>query len=198
MAMLLIPAANSLTVSSRHAGGSRKGGRLTVGNEYRYIYDGYLFFDTSGIPNYIALLSAVLVLFKLDGFYDCSAVSFAVCPLLKQFSPFTTSGNACPAADDPELARDFFPFTHDAAVEIDITPIVEKWMTNSLINRGLVIKGNDHDPCLVCYASFGSAYSRDRSLIPLLRVMYRQGPYINFLTQNAIEYSAAIFPPRGR
>jgi hypothetical protein len=196
MAAINVLASKSLTVSNKNPTGNKKDRTITVGNDCKYHYYSYLFFDTSIIPNYIALLSATLLLFKVSDFFNCNAETFTVYPLLKQFSSFTTDEDNCSIDTDPALKRDFFPFTSDVAIEMDITPLVDKWINNSLVNRGIVIKGNNPTPYFSSYTSFGSAYSKDNSLIPFIRVTYKQGPYISLLSKADIEYSATVLPVR--
>ncbi|MDU4962084.1 MAG: DNRLRE domain-containing protein [Sporomusaceae bacterium] len=197
MAMLLLPALDSLTISNRNAGSNRRGKRLTVGRERGYIYESYLFFDTSAVPRQISLLAAALLLFKLNDFYDDSGAAFAVYPLAKSFSPLTTFANACPIVQDPELKAIFAPFRQDAVIEVDITKIAAAWLENRTINRGLAISSDDTAAIFSCRTAFGSAYSKDRSLIPRLRLLYRAGPCINFLEPDAISCSTVVLaPPR--
>jgi hypothetical protein len=194
MSVINISASKSLTVSNKISGGSINDKKIIVGNECKAIYYSYLFFDTSVIPNCISLLSAQLVLFKITDFFSCTAEKFSVYPLLKQFSSFTTYENSCPIDLDPALRQDFFPFISDVAIEIDITTMVDKWINNTLVNRGIVIKGNNTNPYLSCSTSFGSAYSKDNTLIPFIRVAIKQGPCICFLPKSDITYTANVFP----
>lgn len=198
MAIINIPASKSLTISNKTSSRNIKNKKIVVGNEYKCVYYSYLFFDTSLIPNCLSIVSATLLLFKVSDFFNCTAKKFSVYPLLKQFSSFTTYENNCPGDLDPALKRDFFPFTSDVAVEVDITTIVDKWLNNTLVNRGIVIKGKNTNPYLSCYTSFGSAYSKDTTLIPSIRVVFKQGPCICLLPKSDISYTATVFPSSRR
>ncbi|MEL7633021.1 MULTISPECIES: DNRLRE domain-containing protein [Sporomusa] len=196
MSVINILASKSLTVSTRRSRRGMKGKKIIVGNKRKCNYFSYLFFDTSAIPNSLSLLSAKLVLFKLCDFFSCTAVTFSVYPLLDQFSSYTTYDKDCSVSLDPTLKQDFFPFTCEAAIEIDITTIVDMWLKNTLVNRGIVIKGNNthYPPC--CYTSFGSAYSADNTVIPFIRAAFAQGPCLCFLPNSDITYTAKVFPAK--
>lgn len=194
MSVINILASKSLTICNRRRHRGMKGKKIIVGNKRKRNYCSYLFFDTSAIPNNSSLLSAKLVLFKLCDFFQCAAVKFSVYPLLEQISSYTTYDNDCPICLDPTLKQDFFPFTCDVAIEIDITTIVDMWIKNTLVNRGLVITGNNPDPAYYCYTSFGSAYSKDNTVIPFIRATFAQGPCLCFLPKSDITYRARVFP----
>jgi hypothetical protein len=185
MAIINLPAVQSLTLSSKIPNKNIKKRKIIVGTKGKYVYYSYLFFDLDRVPGNIKILSAVLVLFKLNQFFYCSTPKFAVYPLLKQFSPCTTYANACPVDPNPELAGHFSPFTCDVAIEVDITNLFNKWTSNSLVNRGLAIMeerdagGSDTFNCTF----FGSAYCKYCALIPFIRVYFRSDPCICWLPQ---------------
>ena len=188
-----IPATKSQTVSNKSSVGKIKD-KILVGNDYKCIYYSYLFFDTAIIPSHASVISAALILFKVSDFFNCATKKFSVYPSIKQFSSYTTYENDCPVDLDPALKKDFFPFTSDVAVEIDIKAIVEKWINNTLVNRGIVIKSEHSKPYLSCYTAFGSAYSKDTTLIPIIRVVLKEGACIDWLPKADITYTAAVFP----
>ena len=194
MSVINILASKSLTVSTRRLRRGMGDKRIIVGNKRKCNYCSYLFFDTSAIPNSLSLLSAKLVLFKLCDFFSCTAVTFSVYPLLEQFSSYTTYDKDCSVSLDPALKQDFFPFTCEAAIEIDITVIVDMWLKNTLVNRGIVIKSNNtqYPPC--CYTAFGSAYSADNTVIPFIRAAFVPGPCLCFLPKSDITYTAKVLP----
>lgn len=189
MGVISVPASKSLTLSNKIPNGNIRDKKIIVGWEGKCVYYSYLFFDTSIIPSDVLLLSATLVLFKIDDFFESLTPNFYICPLLKQFSSFTTYENDCPIDLNPTLKKDFLPFTRDVAIEVDITTLFYKWLSNTLVNRGIVIKANYINPHL-CQTSFGSAYSRDNTLIPFIRVHFKQGPYLSNIT-----YTATVIPP---
>lgn len=197
MPVINILASKSLTLSNKVPTGNIQDKKIIVGSENKYTYYSYLFFDTSTIPGDIVLLSATLVLFKFADFFNSPTQKFSVYPLLKQFSSFTTYENSCPIDLDPTLKQEFLPFTNDVAIEVNITTLFDKWLTNTLINRGIAIKdGTYTKPCILSHTCFGSAYSKDNMLIPFIRVHFRQNPCGCFLPQ-PLSYTAAVMsPPR--
>lgn len=195
MAVINIPASKSLTLSNKVATGNIQDKKIIVGSESKYTYYSYLFFDTSIVPSDIVLLSAMLVLFKVADFFNSPTQRFAVYPLLKQFSSFTTYENSCPIDLDPTLKQEFLPFTNDVAIEVNITTLFHKWITNTLVNRGIAIKdGTYTKPCILSHTCFGSAYCKDNMLIPFIRVHFRQNPCGCFLPQ-PLSYTASVMPP---
>jgi hypothetical protein len=169
MQVINIPASKSMTLSNKSSGRNIKDKKITVGNYRKCTFFSYLFFDASIISSCASLLSATLILFKIADFFNFPSQKFSVYPSLQQVSSFTT----CPIELDPELKQDFSPFTCDVAIEVDITSIFAKWINNTLINRGIVIIGNNNYPSLSCFTSFGSAYSKDITLIPFIRVGFK-------------------------
>jgi hypothetical protein len=72
-----------------------------------------------------------------------------------------------------KLAVKFYPLNKEAAVQIDITAIVNKWLDSSLPNYGLAIMGHRVKPKASGCVSWGSAYSNDNTLIPIIDVNYK-------------------------
>ena len=190
MAVINIPASKRLTISNKPSCCRTKDNKITIGNDGGKFYHSYLFFDTSCIPNCILILSATLVLFKLADFFDYPFQKFTVYPLVKEISSCSTYESSCHLDRDPVFKQDFRPFTRDVAIEIDITPIVTEWVNNTLANRGIMIKDTNTNPSITCYTSFGSAYSKDNTLIPFIRIEIKQGPCICFLPQSNLTYTA--------
>lgn len=178
MPLINIPASKSLTISNNISYRPIKKEFIVVGKCKKTCYYSYIFFDTSSITNYMILLSAKLVLFKVADFINKDSVKFSIYPLCSYFSSFTTCKNAC--AIDPTLKHDFKPFTKNVVIEIDITDIAYKWLNDTLPNKGLLIKGISTTNNL-SFTAFGSAYNKDNTLIPFMS--------INFLNQYP------IFPP---
>lgn len=195
MAVINIPASKSLTLSNRFPTGNMRNKKIMVGNERKDTYYSYLFFDISRIPSNIVLVSAVLVLFKVADFFAYPTKKFAVYPLLKQFSSFTTYENNCPVDLNPALKQEFLPFTKDVAIEIDITPLFHQWLSNTLVNNGIVIKdGSYRKPCIWGHTCFGSAYNKDNTLIPFIRVNFRQNSCCWLLPKDHLSYTATVLP----
>lgn len=161
-------------------------------------YASYLYFDTSPIPDRIKNLTAELVLFKLNDFFYKEAC-FTIYPLLDYFSSFTTSEN--PPGFDKSSKVEFNPFTNKVASEIDLSKIVNKWVDNSLVNKGIVLSGNS---VIKAVARFGSAFINDITLAPFLRVSFEEskssegiklsGP----ISVNSEDIQAEIVYPSGK
>lgn len=195
MAIISIPASKSLTISNKIPDGNIKDKKIIVGTEGKYIYYSYLYFDLSAIPSNILLLSATLVLFKAADFFSSSLQKFAVYPLLKQFSTFTTYENDCPIDSDQDVVQEFFPFTKDVAIEVNITAMVNNWVKNISVNRGIAIKKtNCSNPYVLNCTSFGSAYSKDNTLMPYLRLSFTQD---YFFPLHTLSYSATVIGSSG-
>lgn len=171
---IIIYASKSLTIRKKHCNSIKEdplafdNDSIVVGNNRYNNYVSYLYFDTSPIPDGIENLTAELVLFKLSDF-SYKDICFAVCPLVDYFSSITTSEN--PPGVDMSSKLEFNPFTNKVALEIDLSDIVNKWANNSLINKGIVLSGNNVRKAV---ARFGSAFINDVTLVPFLRVSFEE------------------------
>ncbi|MBP2650684.1 MAG: hypothetical protein H6Q74_1509 [Firmicutes bacterium] len=192
MAVINVPASKSLTLSNKFPGSNIKDKKIMVGWEGKYNYYSYLFFDIGIIPINISLVSASLVLFKVADFFNSPVPVFNIYPLLKPFSSFTTYENACPIDLDPALEQEFLPFTQDVAIEINITVLLDKWLNNTLKNNGIDIRGKYTEPYPIGYTYFGSAYSKDNTLIPFIRVAFTPKPWIWYLPTSQITYTTQL------
>ncbi|MBP2644565.1 MAG: hypothetical protein H6Q75_5 [Firmicutes bacterium] len=194
MAVINIPASKSLTLASKIPNGNIKEDKIIVGREGKCNYLSYLYFDLTSIPgSVVELLSATLVLFKTADFLTAPTPVFSIYPLLKQFSSYTTYNNECPIDLEPSLKCDFLPFTHNVAIEIDVTNIVNRWNCNRLANRGIVIKESYAKPYQTGHTSFGSAYNKDNMLIPFLRVKVKEIWW--WLLPPNLTYTTRVIPP---
>lgn len=186
MAVIHLPAIKSLTLSNKLPAGNIQKRVIVIGNKRKRTYYSYLYFDTNMIPSNIALLSATLVLFRAAHFTYCSQPEFVIYPLLKEFSSFTTYLHDCPI--DPVLGQAFSPSVNDAAIEVDITVLVNKWLDNSLINKGIAIKPITEEPGR---AFWGSAYCKNKTLIPFIRIIYKHD-HCYCLPISKITYNATV------
>lgn len=193
MSVINITASKSLTISNNISCGAIKRDFIVVGKCKKTHYYSYIFFDTSSLPNYMILLSAKLVLFKVADFINNDSIKFSVYPLCNYFSSFTTCKNACKI--NPILKHDFKPFTEKAVVEVDITDIVYKWIEGSLTNKGILIKDTSTKNHSI-FTGFGSAYSKDNTLRPFISIkflnQYHMFPQLDF----PIKYSVSVIPER--
>ncbi len=171
---IIIYGSKSLTITKKHCNSIKDdplafdNDSIVIGNNMYNKYVSYLYFDTSPIPAGIKNLTAELVLFKLNDFFY-KEVWFSIYPLLDYFSSFTTSEN--PPRFHKSSKVEFNPFTNKVALEIDLSDIVNKWVNNSLINKGLVLSGNS---AIEAVARFGSAFINDVTLVPFLRVSFEE------------------------
>lgn len=173
MRNIIIPASKSLTISNKFPNKNINNETISVGNDGRYYYHSYLFFDTTAIPDNILIHSAKIVLFKIEDFHNHNNVIFSLYPLLDYFSTFTTYTNH--PRVNTNFKNTFSPFTSNIYVEIDITDIVIMWSSNTLINKGLFLVGDFTVPYLT---SFGSALNKDNYLTPFLRISFKESPPI--------------------
>lgn len=170
MASLRIPATKSLTICDKIPSKDINDEFILVGNEYKNLYTSYLFFNTSNIPDNILLLSAELVLFKSNHFFENENRKFYIHPLKKYFSDYTTYKN------QPELERtlkvEFKPNTKDVSVEIDITKILKHWIKNPNSNKGISISVEDYKDSTV--NAFCSSLNKDCYSRPFIILSYKQ------------------------
>lgn len=192
MSVTNILATKSLTLSDKFPLRNIKGKKILVGNKGKYSYMSYLFFNTDAIPSNISLSSATLVLFKIDKLPKVN--QFAIYPLLKDFCSLTTYADCCPA--NPALKQGFITFACDTVVEINITPLFNKWISGHLINRGIAILEEQCNAMMSSYASFGSAYSKDKTLIPYIRVIYEKEACLPCFPIPNMSYTATVLPSR--
>lgn len=190
MAVTNILATKSLTLSDKTPLRNIKGNKIFVGTRGKYNYTSYLFFNTDAIPSNISLLSATLILFKVDS--SLNTKQFAIYPLLKEFCSLTTYVNGCPI--NPTLKQKFVTFAYDITVEIDITYLVYKWINNFLINRGIAIIEEKYNAKTSSYTAFGSAYGKDKTLIPYIRVIYKHEACLPCFPIPNISYTATVIP----
>lgn len=172
MAVVNVPASKSLTLSSKTPLKNIKQNKIFIGGQGRYVYYSYLFFNIDMIPGNISLLAANLVLFKTGKLQETRR--FAIYPLLQEFCSLTTYLHSCPFEVCPALRRTFNVSAKDIVVETDITGLFGKWLDNTLVNRGIAIIEENFNFKTTGRASFGSAYSKDKTLIPYIRVMYKE------------------------
>ena len=174
MKNIIIPASKSLTISNKFPNENINNSIIRVGNDGTYYYHGYLFFDTSPIPDNILIYSAEIVLFKTKDFFDCNHTTFSLYPLLDYFSTFTTYANH--PRVNMNFKNNFSPFTSNICVEIDMTNIVSMWSSNTLINKGLFLVGDFTKTSLT---SFASALNKENYLVPFLRICFKELPTID-------------------
>jgi hypothetical protein len=163
-----IIATKSITISSRFPNKTLNEEKvIIVGSKNKYIYYSFLFFDLSMIQS-ASIKSATLVLFKTDDYLLLPKSEFYIMPLLNPFSSFTTYNNRKSINVDKDLAVNFCPFVQDVSVQVDITAIVNNWLTHKLPNCGLVL--GKHKSPYNEYIFGGSAYSKDNTIIPFINI----------------------------
>lgn len=191
MVTVSIPASRSLTLSSKIPQGNINGPEILVGTDGACNYYSYLYFDLSTIPHDIELLSAELVLFKTADFFHSSLPKFTLRPLLKLFSSYSTYENPCPVDFNPALKQEFRPFTQNVAVEINITPLIAQWLRDTPDNRGIVIQKEKCSESfllnLLGHTRFGSAFNKERMLVPFTRITYKYEFCVPNITYKAVQ-----------
>ena len=165
MPSILIPATKSLTVTNKFPDENINEDSIIVGNDEMYSYISYLFFDISAIPSNIRILTAELVLFKMNNFYENSKKIFSIYPLKDYFSTYTTFNNRPKV--NVTMKRDFYPIITNVAVTVNVTYFVSLWINNKLNNTGfsIITKNNS------IIAEFGSSKSKDTYLVPFIKVV---------------------------
>lgn len=170
MASIIISATKSLTITDRFPDKNLNEDTIAIGSDGEYKYYSYLFFDISSIPCDASIYNSELVLFKTDNFYNDNSKKFSINPLGDYFSTYTTYDN------HPEVEYtpiNFYPLTSKVSVSINITPIVSLWVKNRLINKGIILYGNEQDPLI----KFGSSKQEDKYLIPFIRISCEHDNY---------------------
>jgi hypothetical protein len=164
LSSILISATKSLTVTNKSPNENINEDNITVGYDGKYKYISYLYFDISSIPTNVTVLSAELVLFKTNDFYNDIKKEFLIYPLSDYFSTYTTFNNS--PKINTMIKKAFYPLTSKVAVTVNLTYIVSLWLKNKIINKGISLL--DKDNCTI--AEFGSAISKDSYLIPYINV----------------------------
>lgn len=140
---------------------------IIVGNEAKYNYYSYIFFNTSAIPTNSIINRADLVLFKTDNFYEDYNKLFGACSISDYFSTYTTYSNRPNIID--VVTSKFYPLTSQAAVSINVSKIVSLWNINPYMNIGGMMLYSKSKG-VIC--KFGSAISKNKYLIPFLKIYY--------------------------
>jgi hypothetical protein len=167
---VLIPATKSLTVSNKIPNGNINNDTIIVGSDGNFVYHSYLFFDISAIPKDTPILSAELVLFKTNSFYNSREV-FYISPLSDHFSTYTTFNNR-PFVNTVIKGGCFYPITTKVAVTANLTYFVSYWLKNKQATPSVMLYGRENN----LIASFGSAISSDPYLIPFINVSFSPPP----------------------
>ena len=167
LASILIPATKSLTVSNRLPNENINEDTIIVGNDGKYDYISYLFFDISAIPSNVSISSAELVLFKTNNFYNDSKKEFSIYPLSEYFSTYTTFNNRPKV--NTIIKKKFYPITSNVAVTVNLTYFVSLWLDNKLMNTGIALMDKNNS----ILAEFGSSISKDSYLIPFIKVVVK-------------------------
>jgi len=165
LASILIPATKSLTVTNRLPNENINEDIIVVGNDGKYDYISYLFFDISAIPSNVSIRSAELVLFKTNSFYNDSRKEFFIYPLNDYFSTYTTFNNRPKV--NTIMKKKFYPITSNIAVTANLANLVSLWLDNKLTNTGIALMDKSNS----VLAEFGSSISKDSYLIPFIKVV---------------------------
>lgn len=164
MASIIIPASKSLTVINKLPNQNINSNFIKVGCKEKFNYISYLYFDISSIPDNSKILSAELVLFKTNNFYDDKSKRITIYQLKDYFSSYTTYNNR--PSIDSHIKKAFCPFTSDVAITIDIKKFVVLWIKDGSICTGIMLEGESG--CKV--TELGSSKSNDSYIIPFIKV----------------------------
>lgn len=118
-----------------------------------------------------SLQQARLILFKRPAsskFLKCSTHSinspYLLCPLKEYYTSYSYTQTPIPNYDNSVCV---YPDSNTASVEIDITTLVQGWLTGTIENKGLLLMGYKNSQPSI----YGSLYS-DTSLIPFIRLNF--------------------------
>lgn len=166
MASLIIPGDKSITISNEMYYTTKKNEFIFIEDIHENINKSYLFFNINTIPENVLISSAELVLFKSS--YDMQTNTLInIYPLKDDFSTYTTYKT------QPGIYSSYKKTgkvsTNKISVEIDIMDIVIAWLDGTIINKGLVIEGDEGVTPLL---RFGSTFISDEYLVPILRIVY--------------------------
>lgn len=196
MAVIDIYGLKSLTVTSEMANTNINSRTIYIGN--RYVGEkfkahciSYLYFDMSTIPADIELLSAQLVLFRIEPYTMESQGDEIgrIYPLIDYFSSYTSYVNK-PRYNDA-LEVNFLVKQDRIYIEADLMPIVLNWIKGAVHNKGLVIMVSEHSKQ---FLKFGSSLNKDKNLLPLLQITFRHKTCQLPLVE--IDCTYEIVPPR--
>lgn len=166
MSNIIIPASKSLTVTNKSPKENINSNHIKVGYHQKFKYISYLFFDISSIPPNAKILSAKLVLFKTNNFYEDNK-ELVIYQLDDYFSSYTTYNNRPKVNKD--IKENFSPFTSKISVTVDVTKFVLLWIKSKSICTGLMLAGDSN--CSL--SSFGSSISSDSYIIPFIEIKYK-------------------------
>lgn len=166
MASLIIPGDKSITISNRKCCEIKRNESIFVEDIHGSIKKSYLFFNIDSIPANALISLAELVLFKNCCNMQVNSL-INVYPLKDDFSICTTY------KIQPSIYEAYKKVgevsINKISVEVDIIEIVKAWFDGTLINKGLSIEG---DARITPLLSFGSTFTSDKYLMPILRVVY--------------------------
>jgi len=180
-----IYAEKSLTISNLPL--TIKDNDLIIGRCLNISYISYLYFSLPPVPAN-TIENASLVLFKTGTFLNClkTKEAIAIHPLLDYFSSRTNMLNR-PKYDPALTQGDITEGT--VSTEIDLTAIVNSWAKGQLVNKGIVLSKEEQQ--YFGFSRYGSAYTKDPTLKPVLRIVCKESP-LPFLD---LQCSYKIIPP---
>lgn len=157
----------SLIINSCYSDKNFKEEIIKCGRKDECIYRSYIYFDLSPLPENLKIISAKLYLYLIERLNPSSLYSVGIYPILDDFGHFTTYNfqpKIFPAPINYHLI-----YKIKGKTEFNLTDIVNKWRSGILINKGLLIKGEE---CKLDMLTFGSAYNKDYLKIPKLEIAY--------------------------
>lgn len=129
----------------------------------------FLYFELPSFLYAVNLKQARLVLFKIPACFEedcisCCCNQYYVTPLSDFFSIYS------PVKIDCSRQISFEDPINCSYTEVDITGIVESWISHGTENNGLLLLGNQNSK----YISYGSEKYKIIRMRPLLRLIYEQ------------------------
>ena len=136
-----------------------------------------LYIDLSGLKGITHIINAKLILFTvpLNNRYKLhDKMEYSIAPLLDFINVYDECYTWPKIDDTNEIA--FEIDKKQSYIEVDVTTIVKKWMSNELENKGVCIKGHSEYSCV----GFAGNLFEVKHMHPFLRVQYEsceQGLY---------------------
>lgn len=157
----------SLMIKRSQPNKNYKGDIIKCGRYNEDICKSYIYFDLSSLPEDIYIISAKLYLNLLNRLNPSSLYTINIYPLLDDFGDFTTY-NFQPKVLEIPISYNLI-YKRKGKIELNITDVVLRWRSGLLINKGLLIKGEESKLDMLI---FGSAYNNEYNNIPSIEIAY--------------------------
>ncbi|TDT61018.1 DNRLRE domain-containing protein [Fonticella tunisiensis] len=163
----LLLCTRQVSVNSKFPDQNFKDETFQAGTDGAYNYRSFMFFDIMNLPFNINVVSARLVIYLIEDLYKFTGKKLYIYGLLDDFGHFTTY------SFQPRTESRYVKFNMNirssGPMQIDVTDIVRKWRNGNLINKGILLRGDERRPSLI---TLGSAHNMNYNLIPKLKLQY--------------------------